>query len=549
MNKSYKVKIILLFLAAAATLLSGCSGASGTAANDHSENTGNTDETLRTGDDETASSMQSGQNTELKPQIVPESAQHGSESPRPDATDPALADFCLQYSWQEITVTFPADWKDRCVIEENANGFSVFQKASYEKDNDGFICSFYRTSDYINYGVGETLLAYTDSGQLYYLMIATDFACTSDNAEIISEYSSMCAQVDDLTLSVQATDPEGIHYDAGEYILPVSNILSLNQENIANLSDNELWIAKNEIFARHGRMFKNTYLQLYFNHCTWYQGTVPPEQFDENVLTRTEQDNLQLLIAAEQEYDRLHPYPRQYKITDSVVEDLSGSGISNEIAYHVSQNGYCEITIDGDSYDLDNVSDHHICSPEPDIFFITDIVESDNFLEIAILDNGPSFDLVTHFFRYDGTLSYIGMVGGWPFAELNSGINGFNGFGGIIGQTRTDLIETSYPDGYWWYDPNRKQLVYQDTKWHSYPFPQAHLLYEDLPLRLKPDASSENVVIPADTEIYFLATDMEEWILVKGKNGIQGYMQVADTKIVDMDKLAAEVISDLHFFD
>ena len=74
-------------------------------------------------------------------------------------------------------------------------------------------------------------------------------------------------------------------------------------------------------------------------------------------------------------------------------------------------------------------------------------------------------------------------------------------------------------------------------------------MYEDLPLHLKPDASSETVIIPEGTDICFLATDMEEWILVKGKNGIQGYMQVADTKIVDLDKLAAEVISDLHFFD
>jgi len=353
------------------------------------------------------------------------------------------------------------------------------------------------------------------------------------------------------TDSGQITASDSIYYDAGEYILPTSSFLPLSQENLANMSDNELWIARNEIFARHGRMFTNTYLQLHFDQCTWYQGTVPPEQFDENVLTQTERDNLQLLIAAEQEYDRQHPYPRQYKTSETAVEDLSGSGNTNKITYQVYQESpwRCEITIDGISYDLYNLSDYHMDYPHTDVFYITDIVEYDDLLEIAIPDLGPSFDLVTHFFRYDGTLSYIGMVGGWPFAELNNGINGFDGSGRITGQTRADLIETSYPEGYWQYDFTQNQLVYEDTKWHLYPLAQAHLLYEDLPIHSKPDASSETIIIPADTDIYFLATDLEEWILVKGKNGSQGYMQVADEKIVDLSKPAYEVISDLYFYD
>lgn len=536
MNKIHHTRIRpYSFLCAAVILLTGCAGASGSAADQDSGVTGDPDRTYSI---ENAGNVSSGQTD--------------TENLPPDGSDPTAAED-WQYSWQEITITLPAKWKDLCVIQENPNGFSLFQKASYEENNEGYICSFMRISEYLNHGVGETLLAYTDDGQFYYLMQPTDFACASENKDIMDEYSQMCSQVYSLTASLQIASSNGIHYDAEEYVLPISRLLPLTQENLVNLSDNELWIARNEIYARHGRRFTNEYLQLLFDSCTWYQGTIAPEQFDESVLTQTEQDNLQLLITAEQEYDRQHPYPRQYKASEIVVEDLSGNGISNRITYQVYKDEEspwkCELTIDGNSYNLYALNDLYMDYPHTDVFYITDIVESDSYLEIAILDLGPSIDLVTHFFRYDGTLSYIGTVGGWPLAELNCGVNGFDGSGRITGKTRTDLIETVYPEGYWRYDVAQDKIVSQETTWHSYFFMESHSLYEDLPVHSRPDPSSETIFIPADTGICFLSTDLKEWILVKGKNGDMGYMQVTDKKIVDLDKPADEVISDLDFYD
>lgn len=520
------------FLSAAAILLAGCAGTSDSTSSpekDYStENTGNTS---------------TGQ-TDAEP-LPPDCGDTASE----DAGSETAQDW--QYSWQEITITLPAEWQDLCVIQETTNGFSIFQKASYEADKDGYICSFIRTSEYLNYGTGETLLAYTDAGLLYYLMQPTDFACASDNKDIIDEYSRMCTRVDDLAAGLRISASDRIHYDAEEFVLPVSSLLPLNREFLVNLSDNELWIARNEIFARHGRIFTNEYLQLRFDSCTWYQGTIAPEQFDDSVLTRTEQDNIQLLIAAEQEYDRQHPYPRQCAASETVMADLSGNGIANSITYQVSREypEKCELTIDGNSQNLYEQDEFTLDYAHTGVFYITDIMENDNYLEIAILDLGPSIDLVTHFFRYDGALSYIGTVGGWPFAELNSGINGFNGSGWITGKTRTDLIETAYPEGYWRYDFTQGQIVCQETTWHSYFFRESHTLYEDLPVHSKPDPSSETIILPANTEICFLSTDLEEWILVKDKNGDKGYMQVAGGEIVDLGKPADKVISNLDFYD
>ncbi|MFR8428216.1 MAG: hypothetical protein ACLVCH_12290 [Roseburia inulinivorans] len=41
-------------------------------------------------------------------------------------------------------------------------------------------------------------------------------------------------------------------------------------------------------------------------------------------------------------------------------------------------------------------------TPETDCFYVTDINAYDDSLEIAVLDDGPSGDYVTYFYRYGG---------------------------------------------------------------------------------------------------------------------------------------------------
>ena len=48
------------------------------------------------------------------------------------------------------------------------------------------------------------------------------------------------------------------------------------------LSEWEVRIARNEIMARHGRRFNDQSLQDYFDSCSWYYGTLSPDEFDKN---------------------------------------------------------------------------------------------------------------------------------------------------------------------------------------------------------------------------------------------------------------------------
>ena len=98
--------------------------------------------------------------------------------------------------------------------------------------------------------------------------------------------------------ATEPPDPEPDFAVTG-YILPNSSTEYLTWEDYASLSRWELVLARNEIFARHGRLFQNQDIQAYFNSCSWYEGTIAPEDFDTSVMNDIEVQNVRTLKAAE----------------------------------------------------------------------------------------------------------------------------------------------------------------------------------------------------------------------------------------------------------
>lgn len=83
----------------------------------------------------------------------------------------------------------------------------------------------------------------------------------------------------------------------GGFIFPNSDSSYLSNAQVSALSDDNLQLAINEIYARRGRIFKDASLNAYFNSQSWYEGKYTPEEFEKNVKFNTyEQKNLQLLI-------------------------------------------------------------------------------------------------------------------------------------------------------------------------------------------------------------------------------------------------------------
>lgn len=117
------------------------------------------------------------------------------------------------------------------------------------------------------------------------------------NSEPVEEDTSKELTKEELKLSEEEADLSMIIKD---YIFSDSNHRYLTQDEVKGLSKEDFRIARNEIYARHGRKFNAQDLQEYFNSKTWYQGTIAPEEFDESWLNSYEKENIQLLIKAEE---------------------------------------------------------------------------------------------------------------------------------------------------------------------------------------------------------------------------------------------------------
>ncbi len=89
------------------------------------------------------------------------------------------------------------------------------------------------------------------------------------------------------------------HSDEGGFILADSDTHAYTVEELEamHLSAQDLEIARNEIYARHGRGFNDAELQAYFDAQEWYEQTYTPEEFDaqSGLLNSTEQANVNVI--------------------------------------------------------------------------------------------------------------------------------------------------------------------------------------------------------------------------------------------------------------
>jgi hypothetical protein len=86
--------------------------------------------------------------------------------------------------------------------------------------------------------------------------------------------------------------------DASEYILPDSDTRYLTEEDVTGLSEEEIRIALNEIYARHGRIFQSEDLNVYFASRSWYEPKYSAEEFsavESSIMNDCEKKNIEFL--------------------------------------------------------------------------------------------------------------------------------------------------------------------------------------------------------------------------------------------------------------
>lgn len=98
----------------------------------------------------------------------------------------------------------------------------------------------------------------------------------------------------------EAVSLERVRSSTSDYVLEESDSRLIDDRELAGLTAEDLRCARNEIYARHGRLFKDSSIQNYFNSKEWYHGTIAPESFRESVLNEAEKKNIQKILSYEQ---------------------------------------------------------------------------------------------------------------------------------------------------------------------------------------------------------------------------------------------------------
>lgn len=85
--------------------------------------------------------------------------------------------------------------------------------------------------------------------------------------------------------------------DISMYVEPLyaTDTRRYTEEDFADVSPLIIHLAKNEIYARHGYLFRNEDLYNYFMGQLWYRPSIRQEEFDDSVFNECEIENIKLL--------------------------------------------------------------------------------------------------------------------------------------------------------------------------------------------------------------------------------------------------------------
>ena len=120
------------------------------------------------------------------------------------------------------------------------------------------------------------------------------------------------------------------------FIIPDSSTRYLTEDDLRGLSDEQLEIARNEIYARHGYQFKQKKMKNYFNNQKWYVRSNYEITTDD--LSDIEYENVMLIKKVEEEgfSNSNDYYYGDFIIPDSSTRKVSADELKDLSTYELA---------------------------------------------------------------------------------------------------------------------------------------------------------------------------------------------------------------------
>lgn len=177
-------------------------------------------------------------------------------------------------------------------------------------DGSDYARSYYYTGGnvfFCYYEGADAFRLYFDGGRLIRLRYTPSASQNDSAVNYDQDASEEYRQWEQLVLSeARSLYLSSLSAANCEYILPDSDSRYLTEDDLTGLNAEQCRLARNEIYARHGRRFLDAGLQRYFDSCSWYSGTIDPADFSDSVFNEYERANSRLIV----EYERAHGYAK-----------------------------------------------------------------------------------------------------------------------------------------------------------------------------------------------------------------------------------------------
>lgn len=136
-------------------------------------------------------------------------------------------------------------------------------------------------------------------------VVAVSSSSATASASAKTSTSTQSASQSTATSNATSKLPESNPYRTftADYVFANSSSSLLTDSQINGLNEDSARVARNEIAARHGRIFNDENLSAYFNSKSWYKGTVDPDTFDKDTdayYNSAEKTNLDKIVALEE---------------------------------------------------------------------------------------------------------------------------------------------------------------------------------------------------------------------------------------------------------
>lgn len=132
-----------------------------------------------------------------------------------------------------------------------------------------------------------------------------DFATDSDKntnvaANADPDSDTEVSEADARVYLIQGNEKSSNRYEKADH-LSYTTVTKYTLEDLSIFDSYGLKITRNEIFARHGRMFNDQELQEYFKRQQWYVPQIAANDFDTSCLNEVEKYNVNLISVYEEQ--------------------------------------------------------------------------------------------------------------------------------------------------------------------------------------------------------------------------------------------------------